>query len=187
MHHGGSGGCGGGTAELAFQSIIDQGGIASEWTYPYLSYQGNDSSCQFSPTKTPPAAKLQSFVALPTNEEQPLLEAVATHGPIAISVDASTWHDYETGIFNGCNQTNPDIDHAVQLVGYGPGYWLVRNSWAPTWGENGYIRLLRSASSSKSCGTDLTPQDGTACDGSPASVTVCGTCGMLYDNAYPIV
>jgi len=47
------------------------------------------------------------------------LNAVATVGPIAVSVDASNWHSYDHGIFNGCNQVNPDIDHAVVLVGYG--------------------------------------------------------------------
>ena len=25
----------------------------------------------------------------------------------------------------------------------GTKYWLVRNSWSPTWGEAGYIKLLR--------------------------------------------
>jgi cathepsin L len=70
------------------------------------------------------------------------LNAVAQLGPIAISVDASTWHAYDGGIYNGCNQTTSDIDHAVVLVGYGPGYWLVRNSWSASWGESGYIKLL---------------------------------------------
>jgi cathepsin L len=41
------------------------------------------------------------------------------------------WQNYESGIFDGCNKTNPDIDHNVQLVGYGAEsdgttYWLVR-------------------------------------------------------------
>jgi cathepsin L len=40
-------------------------------------------------------------------------------GPLAINVEAITWGAYETGVFDGCNQTNPDIDHVVQLVGYG--------------------------------------------------------------------
>jgi hypothetical protein len=42
-------------------------------------------------------------------------QAIITQGPIAISVDASSWSSYETGVYNGCNQTNPDIDHAVQV------------------------------------------------------------------------
>lgn len=107
---------------------------------------------------------------------------MASVGPIAISVDASAWSHYESGVFNGCNQTNPDIDHAVQvskrgnppfflpdriglhqLVGYGTDstfgdYWLVRNSWSPAWGEDGYIRLHRSKA--YTCGTDLHPSVG---------------------------
>ena len=186
---GGSGGCGGATNEIAFQSIIDQGGIASEWTYPYISYRGSNYQCQASLQNTPPAANITSYKKLTTNQYYPLLEAVATTGPLAITVDAGAWGSYETGIFNGCNQTNPDLNHAVQLVGYGSDngqdYWLVRNSWSPAWGESGYIRLYRS--STVTCGTDITPLDGTACADDPSPVTVCGTCGILYDSSYPIV
>merc|ERR1712108_81816 len=121
---------------------------------------------------------------LPSNEKQPLLNAVSGQGPLAVSVDASAWGSYEEGIFDGCNNVNPDINHAVQLVGYGTdensgeNFWLVRNSWGPSWGENGYIRLKMY--DSPPCGVDLYPQDGTACDGGPANVTVCGNCGILY-------
>ena len=71
------------------------------------------------------------------------MNAIATVGPIAISVDASTWHSYEEGVYDGCNAQQPDIDHAVVLVGYGVDsvsgqkYWLVRNSWSPSYGEKG--------------------------------------------------
>lgn len=185
---GGTGGCAGATAELAFQTVM-QSGLASEWTYPYLSYRGKDFKCQFSPADTPAVANITNYVKLPTNQYSPLMSAVANVGPIAISVDASAWGPYEEGIFNGCNQTNPDIDHAVQLVGYGSesgtDYWIVRNSWAPSWGEDGYIRIYRT--SAQQCGTDLTPQDGTACAGGPSTVTVCGTCGILYDSSYPVL
>lgn len=186
---GGDGGCGGGTAELAMQQIMRMGGLSSEWTYSYQSYWGANQTCKFS-KQTPPAAKIKNYVRLPANEFTPLLQAIATVGPIAISVDASAWSAYETGVFNGCNQTNPDIDHAVQLVGYGTDsqfgdYWLVRNSWSPAWGEEGYIRLKRSAQFT--CGTDIHPSDGTGCKNGPPTVTVCGTCGILYDNSYPIV
>ena len=33
-------GCKGGVPWLAFESIKEKGGIASEWTYPYVSYFG---------------------------------------------------------------------------------------------------------------------------------------------------
>jgi len=185
---GGTGGCGGATSELAFETVIANG-IASEWTYPYISYHGQNYQCEFSPKSTPPVANITSYVVLATNEYAPLLEAVATVGPIAISVDAGAWGDYESGIFNGCNQTNPVINHGVQLVGYGTDngadYWLVRNSWAPSWGEQGYIRLHRT--SEVQCGTDLEPLTGTGCVGGPETVEVCGTCGILYATSYPVV
>jgi cathepsin L len=118
-----------------------------------------------------------------------LLNAIANIGPISISVDASTFHAYNGGIFNGCNQVNPDINHAVVLVGYGSengqGYWIVRNSWGASWGEAGYIRLYRGDDEQSNCGSDITPLDGSACAGDSTPVTVCGTCGILYDTAYP--
>ena len=105
-------------------------------------------------------------------------------------VDASAWSSYESGVFSGCNATNVDIDHAVVVVGYGSDaqlgdYWLVRNSWSPSWGEQGYIRLTRSADTE--CGIDYSPADGTGCTGGPSQVKVCGPCGLFYDVSYPII
>jgi cathepsin L len=185
QHCGGTGGCSGATAELAFDQV-KKNGIPSEWTYPYRSYYGADYQCDSRP---PAFSHIKDYVILPSNQQDPLMTAVATVGPIAISVDASNWHFYGSGVFDSCNQTTPDIDHAVQLVGYGTDdmygdYWLVRNSWSPTWGEAGYIRIKRETT--PRCGTDITPQDGSGCDGGPPTVEVCGTCGILYDSTYTI-
>jgi cathepsin L len=74
------------------------------------------------------------YVKLTENNYAELMAAVAVVGPIAVSVDANSWHAYDIVIFNSCNQTQPDINHAVTLVDYGvengKGYWLVRNSWS---------------------------------------------------------
>ena len=86
----------------------------------------------------------------------------------------------------------------MQLVGYGTehhappnkwsaGYWLVRNSWSPTWGEQGFIRVARGGKASSACGWDTNPLDGTGCTGGPKKQWVCGMCGILYDNVYPVV
>jgi cathepsin L len=188
QHCGGTGGCGGGTAELAYARIAEIGGLTSEALYPYVSGGGRNYQCK-NPLPAP-VAKVSNYTKLPENEYDPLLNAVATVGPIAISVDAAAWGRYSSGVFDGCNQKNPDIDHAVVLVGYGTDdklgdYWLVRNSWGASWGEKGYIRLKRS--STVECGVDLHPEDGSGCDGRPSTVKVCGTCGILYDTCYPTV
>ena len=84
--------------------------------------------------------------------------------------------------FGSLHRTTMDINHVVQLVGYTPSEWIIRNSWSPVWGEAGFIRLPRT----RDCVDDPHPQDGTDCAGGPPHVTVCGPCGMLYDISYPV-
>jgi len=187
---GGNGGCQGGTPEIIYEKLIEIGGLASEWTYPYVSYFGKNFQCHYNASATRPIAVLKSYVKLPANEYQPVMDALANIGPLAINIDASAWRYYETGVFSGCNTTDSDIDHVVLLVGYGTDpklgdYWIVRNSWTPSWGEAGYIRLPRT--SQVQCTPDTQPQDGTGCNGGPTEVTVCGACGILYDVSYPIM
>jgi cathepsin L len=187
-HCGGSGGCQGATAEIAFDYLTNSAGLFEEFQYPYTSYYGKNADC-LAPTGTSPHASINGYVKLAENNYTALMNAIATVGPIAISVDAN-WGGYESGVFNGCTGPTMDIDHAVVLVGYGvengQKYWLVRNSWSPAWGEQGYIKLARSDDDESKCAQDVTPQDGSACDGQTEAITVCGTCGVLYDSSYPL-
>ena len=125
---------------------------------------------------------------LPENGYSPLLRAVYERGPVAVSVDATSWSSYMYGIFDSCEK-DAVINHAVTLVGYGVEkgtmYWTIQNSWGPNWGEDGKIRLVRRDDDESYCGIDHQPEEGTGCEGGPKQVKVCGMCGILYDNAVP--
>merc|ERR1719359_2495805 len=131
------------------------------------------------------ALGLRGWERLPENKYAPLIQAVAETGPVAVAVAANAWSSYGSGIFDGCGR-DAIIDHGVTLIGYGgkdsDKYWIIKNSWGNSWGENGNIRLLREVGDSdERCGTDNQPSVGTGCDGGPSSVRVCGMCGILYD------
>merc|ERR1711918_301823 len=63
---------------------------------------------------------------------------------IAIEADQSSFQHYTGGILSSGCGTN--LDHGVLAVGYNTaqGYWLVKNSWGKSWGDNGYIKLSQS-------------------------------------------
>ena len=130
------------------------GGILEEWQYSYGAYYGAVTNCTM--PAGPIGVGIAGYVTLMQNDYPSLLNAIALTGPVAVSVDASSWHAYEGGVFSGCDQASPDINHAVVAVGYGvesdgQAYWLVRNSWSPAWGERGYIKLARQVSSAEWC------------------------------------
>ena len=191
-HCGGSGGCAGGTAEIIFDFLASddpQAKMLQEWQYGYRSYNGDDYACEIDEDTTP-LITVEGFTMLAENNATEMMNAVAKMGPISIGVDASEWHAYDSGVFHGCNQQQIDVNHAVVLYGYGVDeetgekYWLIRNSWSPSFGENGYIRIARTDDESENCGIQWRVQDNDACDGDYKPRKVCGTCGILSGSSY---
>lgn len=74
------------------------------------------------------------------------MKAALSARPVGIAVDASNtaFQQYSNGIVDS-KKCGTSLDHAVTAVGYGKDngkeYLLVRNSWGPNWGEQGYIRI----------------------------------------------
>ncbi|CAE7385009.1 CEP2 [Symbiodinium natans] len=192
QHCGGDGGCSGATAELAFQYAKDVGvRLYAEDAGAMGAWVGSASEA----CGSHPGARIttEGFVRVTPNLAQPLLQAIAMQGPVVVSVDATSWDTYGSGIFDGCSK-DARVNHAVVAVGYGQSpkgkYFLIRNSWGPGWGEEGHIRVLRfedgPGPSGAYCGTDYHPEEGVACQGETQPVRVCGMCGILMDSSYPV-
>ena len=77
--------------------------------------------------------------------------AAIAQQPVSVCVDAESplWMNYTGGVISDAEGCGSKLDHAVVAVGYGTDaetgldYYLVRNSWGPDWGENGYDKLAR--------------------------------------------
>ena len=133
-------GCEGGWPDKAIQYIIDNGGVDTESSYPYM---GIDEDCAFN--KTNIGANASKVILLPTGNMTALYNAIGHVGPISVALDAEgDFQMYKSGIFNSTTCSNTMLDHAVLAVGYGQTadghkYLIIKNSWGADWGMDGYI------------------------------------------------
>lgn len=148
--------CKGGSL-LNVWSYIDSSGIVSQDCMPYESggLPGNETipdcplpGCSGSGDGTPykcPVAHtmLDSDVAI----QQAVMTVSAVETGFVVMED---FMNYESGIYSYKEGVQLG-GHAVKIVGWGTqyggpwktkGYWIVQNSWGPSWGESGYFRIV---------------------------------------------
>lgn len=143
--------CNGGLPSYALEWSSQNGGVASEASYPYIA---RDESCK-------QAAKLThntGYKAI-SRDEDVIGQALVQYGPLSIAVDATPFQTYTGGVMKNPSCSKTRIDHAVNIVGYGATsikYWKIRNSWGAQWGEAGYIRVSRGECTCALCTTVVT-------------------------------
>ncbi|XP_019871022.1 procathepsin L [Aethina tumida] len=136
----GNAGCNGGLMDLAFEYVRDHG-INSEADYPY---EGVNGKCRFDSSNI--VLKATGYGKIKKDDEDDLIEAIGTIGPISVAIDATSFLQfYSSGIFTDSTCSKHSLNHGVLAVGYTEDTIIVKNSWASSWGESGYVRFKRGS------------------------------------------
>lgn len=142
--NGGNGGCNGGDMGAAF-TWAKSHNIATESSYPY---RASDRSCQTSGFTTAiPSGGITGYKQVSSSSSA--LKSALNKNPVSVAIQADqmAFQSYHSGtITSGCG-TN--LDHGVLAVGYGDGYFKVKNSWGSSWGSHGYVQI---SDSGNTCG-----------------------------------
>lgn len=123
----GNQGCNGGWPSNALK-YVQANGITDQSAYPYV---GKDQSCKTQGGSHRISGQ-RSFSGCSG------LSTQVSNSPVSVTVDATNWSPYRSGVFTNCGGS---INHAVLLVGIVGGAWKIKNSWGTSWGESGFIRL----------------------------------------------
>lgn len=140
----------GGLVKTAYKTIVEQGGLESENDYNYTMKEG---SCEFNESKI--VASISNYEHI-KSDENVMAQYVAHQGPIVVAICGEFLRLYRNGVIR-----QPSLDckpnHAVLIVGYDVHeqwnstdgqssevpYWIIKNSWGPEWGCDGYFYLFR--------------------------------------------
>ncbi|KAG7345053.1 peptidase C1A, papain family protein [Nitzschia inconspicua] len=158
-------GCYGGLPSHAFEYLKYNGGMATEGDYPYTAPQnGGNSTCSIeNRSQGRWRAQVSEVFNITSRDEDDLVHAVATIGPVSIAYQVSPdFRFYQHGIYDSynvtsnqtmCHSGNHDVNHAVVAVGLGTSvdkktnvttdYFIVRNSWSANWGMEGHFWIKR--------------------------------------------
>jgi len=141
-------GCDGAAYAPLFKYALN--GSCTGKSYPYKGVQG---TCNRTCEKM--TGIFKAYHAVPKGQEATGMLAAVASGPVAaaINADADGFEYYVSGIFNTtANKCPPsEMNHGIAVVGYGTQsqyetnqpFWILKNSWGPGWGEEGFMRIAR--------------------------------------------
>jgi len=192
---GGDGGCAGASATVAFNHVRQEGVAFLRDVPEDMAVSSRSGATPQCVGKDPRKLRIgiRSFVRMPRNGPRLINELLVQNSPIAVAVDATNWKHYASGVYVDTDLGPGDfnVNHMVALMGYDKTpnprtYYLLKNSWGKDFGEQGFIRIEMKAAEWRHCGQDRDAHRGTACLDEPAEAWACGTCGILFDAAYPV-
>jgi len=135
-------GCNGGSMDLAFMYAARHE-VETEAAYPYVSGTTKKAgSCAYDSSKGDVKATGHTDV---TKNSSSALKAALEQQPVSVAIqaDQDVFHYYTGGVITESCGTS--LDHGVLAVGWGSEngqeYYIVKNSWSTSWGEQGFVRI----------------------------------------------
>ena len=143
-------GCLGGKAQYAYK-YVKENGLTLSSVYPYKNKM---RSCEYD-SETMKVVSIADFKIFERLINDDLKKLTCQGALSAYFYINDCIKNYSSGIitdFNReCECSGKGANHAVTIVGFGQDglqthckkYWLIKNSWGDSWGENGYMRVCR--------------------------------------------
>ncbi|XP_043937485.1 cathepsin L-like proteinase [Protopterus annectens] len=130
-------GCRPGYPDYAYQ-YIEANGLMKENDYPYKAEEGK---CLYNKSHAIPI----NISCIAHVNRQDIAGDVSKYGPTSAAISlGNDIHLYKNGVYENRNCNKEKVSHAIIIDGYGPDYWIVRNSWGKQWGIRGYMLLKRN-------------------------------------------
>ena len=121
-------------------------GVGPESAYPYTQTDGNCSKAAAGWQKGAERIGKWTSVTGATATADALKHALFAYGPLPTTLQV--YDDFFAYVYGVYSYTGGPLagGHAVLLVGYDDvnQCFIVKNSWGPDWGENGYFRIAYS-------------------------------------------
>jgi len=111
-----------------------------ESDYPYTA---TETKCAYDASKG--VTGVSSYTQVKKDKTSIMAAVMQQPVNVAVSAGNDLWRNYSTGIVGADDGCPTRVDHAVVAVGYGTengtDYYIVRNSWSSSWGDEGFIKI----------------------------------------------
>lgn len=154
--------CTAGSPGKVYDYLQRQGGLSLQYLYRDRSLKLSSleayTVCKYDVTQSGVQVGSGSKDLRPYEDDK-MIQALLTQGPVTVLMDGRGLKDYKGGIWDGfytdetkarvkCSDKAEDLNHSALLVAVefdekGQQYFTFQNSWGESWGEGGYFRLKR--------------------------------------------
>ncbi|KAH8371265.1 hypothetical protein KR093_006770 [Drosophila rubida] len=138
--------------QIAFDYLTQETGTT---LIPAAEYPARNDSLQGMcvPTMAAAGVKLDTYSRIRDGDDAAVMRYVSSSIPVIVEYNPATFGfmHYSSGVYVPPTRPRANSSQFLVIVGYGRDtasnldYWLCLNSFGSSWGENGFIKIVRNA------------------------------------------